>query len=87
MTWQGKVVVYDEATQSQASLALLEDATRRIDDLRQQMTSLADVRTKMVRQLRDSDMTYSEIAREIGVTPQAVAKMARRRTDDARTGQ
>lgn len=63
------------------SIAVLEDATKRIDALRQSITVLADVRTEAVRSLRDEGMTYSEISREIGVTPQAVAKMARRRTD------
>jgi predicted transcriptional regulator len=63
-------------------LIFLANATRRMDDLRQNISTLADVRTKTVKSLRNSGMTYSDIAREIGVTPQAVAKMAKRRTDE-----
>ena len=66
---------------SEPTLALLADATRRMEDMRTHITALADKRTDWVRVLREDGMTYSDIAREIDVTPQAVAKMARRRTD------
>jgi DNA-directed RNA polymerase specialized sigma24 family protein len=68
---------------SATSLNLLLDSTRRMDALRENIQTLADGRTDTVRRLRDEGFTYADIAHHIGVTPQAVAKMARRRTNDA----
>jgi DNA-directed RNA polymerase specialized sigma24 family protein len=75
-------IVVDKDTEQQMSLVLLRDATMRIDALRGNIQHLADERTVAVRRLRDEGYTYSDIAAYIGVTPQAVAKMARRRTND-----
>jgi DNA-directed RNA polymerase specialized sigma24 family protein len=63
------------------SLNLLLDSTRRMDALRENIQHLADSRTDAVRRLRDDGYTFADIAQHIGVTPQAVAKMARRQTD------
>jgi predicted transcriptional regulator len=54
-----------------------------MESLRANIQSLADGRTHIIRRLRDEGFTYTDIANHIGVTPQAVAKMARRRTNDA----
>jgi DNA-directed RNA polymerase specialized sigma24 family protein len=64
---------------STMSLNLLLDSTRRMDALRENIQHLADRRTDAVRRLRDDGYTFADIAQHIGVTPQAVAKMARRR--------
>lgn len=61
-----------------AALALLQDATVRMEHARQNIYVLADTRTECVHVLREHGWTYAAIADMIGLTPQAVAKIARR---------
>lgn len=49
-----------------------------MDGHRQAILTLADIRAGAVRQLLDAGITQAEIARRLGVTPPAVAKMVRR---------
>lgn len=63
------------------ALALLYDTTVRMQFMRRNIDTLAATRTDCVRLLREHDWTYAAIADMIGLTPQAVAKIARRRND------
>ena len=64
-----------------AALALLQDATVRMQHARQNICTLANTRTECVHVLREHGWTYAAIADTIDLTPQAVAKIARRRND------
>lgn len=75
---------------SHGTMMVLLDATRRMGALRENTATLADVRTDCVRLLRADGYTFADIGTAIDVTPQAVAKIARRTTkrtdDDASVG-
>jgi len=77
MSWDDYVVLTTRPDHASALTTLL-DATQTMDRLREHTSRLADERTLVVRYLHDGGMTYRSIGEAIGVSPQAVAKMARR---------
>lgn len=50
----------------------------KMDELRDSMATLADLRAEAVREALDSGMTRADVARQLGVTPQAVTKILQR---------
>lgn len=66
-----------------STLSELVRAQDGIDRCRQRLATLADERTALVRRLVDEGMPMADIARHLGITPQAVSKAAARRTEAA----
>lgn len=57
--------------------------TAELRDLSAKVEELADDRTLLIRSLHDEDgLTFADIARQAGVTAQAIAKAYGRRVDD-----
>lgn len=62
-------------------LSSLAGITADISWLSERIKTLADERTMIVRELANQGLSYAEVARSTGVSPQAVAKMAHRTVD------
>ena len=68
----------NDLTETAKTLETLRYSTEQMAQLRDVINEYANIRTDCVAKLRQQGYTLADIGSQLGVTPQAVAKIARR---------